>query len=106
MEIINASITPMEKVEILGISALFTPNRVSKATLHLNLFCYELQERQNQTCKVLVICLEAKTDFYGTILTPVPLLMTGTEELEIEANDLVASGQTYTLAQFEMLYNA
>lgn len=105
MEIINASITPMEKVEILGISALFTPNRVSRSTVHLGLFRYELQERPSGSESALVICREAKTEFYGTILTPAPMLMEGMEQLEIEAGDIIPSEQTYTPAQFEALYH-
>lgn len=105
MEIINVNLAPMEKVEVLGISALFTPNKVSRSTLHLNLFCYELQEKRSQTEHTWIICQEISTHFYGTILTPVPMLVEGMEQLEIDANDLVFSNQTYTPAQFEALYH-
>ena len=42
MEIINASITRMEEVEIFGIPALYTSYRVSRQTVHLGLYRYEL----------------------------------------------------------------
>ncbi|MGM9639732.1 MAG: LPD28 domain-containing protein, partial [Faecousia sp.] len=31
----------MEQVFVLGFPALFTPHRVSRATVHLGLCCYE-----------------------------------------------------------------
>ena len=43
MNIINASITKMEEIEIFGIPALYTPYKVSRQTVHLGMNCYELQ---------------------------------------------------------------
>ena len=43
METINASITRMEEVEIFGIPALYTPYKVSRQTVHLGLYQYELR---------------------------------------------------------------
>ena len=37
MDIINANLTRMPQVEILGIPALLTPHRVSRGTIHLAL---------------------------------------------------------------------
>ena len=42
MNIINASTVRMEEVEIFGIPALYTPYKVSRQTVHLGLYCYEL----------------------------------------------------------------
>ena len=43
MDKINASLSRMEQVFVLGFPALFTPHGVSWATVHLGLCCYELQ---------------------------------------------------------------
>ena len=43
MSIINASTTKMEEIEIVGIPALYTPYKVSRQTVHLGMYCYELQ---------------------------------------------------------------
>ena len=43
MKTINAAITPMQEVRLFGEPALFTPERVSRDTVHLGLFPYELE---------------------------------------------------------------
>lgn len=43
MNVINANLTKMPQVTILGIPALLTQEKVSRTTVHLGLYCYELQ---------------------------------------------------------------
>ena len=33
----------MKEIEIFGIPALYTPHKVSRQTIHLGMYCYELQ---------------------------------------------------------------
>ena len=40
---INANTVRMKEVEIFGIPALYTPCQVSRQTVHLGMYCYELQ---------------------------------------------------------------
>lgn len=76
MECINASITPMEEVEIFGIPALYTPYKVSRRTVHLGLYCYELQAgpADGQPHRLMD---RADAGYSGTVLTPVPVEGTG-----------------------------
>ena len=43
MDIINANLTRMPLVSIIGFPALLTRNRVCNQTVHMNLYTYELQ---------------------------------------------------------------
>ena len=56
MNVINASITKMEEIEIFGIPALYTPHKVSCQTVHLGMYCSELQaapEDWGQPCRLM-----------------------------------------------------
>lgn len=105
MECINASITPMEEVEIFGIPALYTPYKVSRRTVHLGLYCYELQAGPADGHPHRLMD-RADVGFFGTVLTPVPVEGTGGEGRAIGPGDFRAGlGEgRYTPAQFEAKY--
>ena len=69
MNKINAAITRMEEVEIFGIPALFTPKRISRDTLHLQLFCYEMQAQLGEV-EPFILTDHAEQEFYGTFAVP------------------------------------
>ena len=105
MEYINASITPMEEVEVFGIPALYTPYKVSRQTVHLGLYCYELQaglEDGRPHC----LMDRADAGFSGTVLTPVPVEGTSGGGRAVGPGDFRAGlGEGhYTPAQFEAKY--
>lgn len=106
MDIINANLTKMPLASVIGFPALITSYRVSKQTVHLNLFVYELQgdfERDDP----IIVTHEAKEDFCSTIITPVPLLMDGMSQLLLSPGDIVmdAESRYYTPAVFEARFN-
>ncbi|RKJ40123.1 hypothetical protein D7X94_09680 [Acutalibacter sp. 1XD8-33] len=105
MTMINAALTPMQEVEIFGYPALFTPNRVSRDTVHM-LFCYEMQVAAKGRPFALVERAKEK-NFFGTVLTPVPV------EIEkgrkpVRPGDFVSDplAASYTPAIFEQKYMA
>lgn len=106
IEKINASRTRMEEVEVFGIPALFTPHRVSRATVHLELFCYEIQAGSTSTGTPFRLMEEVPDSFYGTVITPVPVELPKGGVRTIEPGDY-ASGLnvgSYTPAEFEIKY--
>ena len=71
MTMINAAMTPMREIEIFDCPALFTPNRVSRDTVHM-LFCYEMQVAAKGRPFALVERAEEE-NFFGTVLTLMPM---------------------------------
>lgn len=107
MDIINANLTRMPQVEILGIPALVTPHRVSKGAIHLGLYCYELQSSPEKSGEAMILVEQAADSFfYGTILTLAPLLMQGVQQLELDFRDVLRKDRTayFTPAEFEAQY--
>ena len=91
MNVINASITKMEEIEIFGIPALYTPHKVSRQTVHLGMYCYELQAAPEDWGQPRRLMNEVDEGFYGTVLTPVPVegaegagLVIGPEDFKAE----------------------
>ena len=107
MDIINANLTRMPQVEILGIPALVTPHRVSKGAIHLGLYCYELQGSSEKPGEAMILVEQAADSFfYGTILTITPLLMQGAQQLELDSRDVLGKNHAayFTPAEFEAQY--
>ena len=105
MEIINANITRMEEVEIFGIPALFTSCKVSRQTVHLGLYCYELwtDPADGRPSRLMD---KAEAGFCGTVLTPVPVEGTGGQGRAIGPEDFQTGLREghYTPAEFEEKY--
>lgn len=106
IEKINASRTRMEEVEIFGIPALFTPHRVSRATIHLGIFCYEMQVASIPGKGLFRLTEDAGEAFYATILTPVPVELPEQGWRSIDAGDFITGlGAAFlTPAEFEEKY--
>ena len=103
---INASTVRMEEVEIFGIPALYTPYKVSRQTIHLGLYCYELQAGPEDWSQPHRLMNEADEGFFGTILTPVPVEGTEGNGKPVEPGDFADDLQEgyYTPAEFEDKY--
>ena len=106
MSIINASTTKMEEIEIVGIPALYTPYKVSRQTVHLGMYCYELQAGPEDWGQPRRLMDEAGEGFFGTVLTPVPVEGADGEGLAIGPEDFKAELGIgyYTPAEFEDKY--
>ena len=106
MEIINANLNRMPEVTILGFPALLTPERLSRETVHLNLYQYELQGDLSQPIRSITIMEEVEEYFCGTILTTMPLLVEGVSRLVVDPGDIVLApdSRRYTPAEFERKY--
>ena len=106
MNVINASITKMEEIEIFGIPALYTPHKVSRQTVHLGMYCYELQAAPADWGQPRRLMNEVDEGFYGTVLTPVPVEGAEGEGLAIGPEDFKAELGigNYTPAEFEDKY--
>ena len=105
MNKINAAITRMEEVEIFGIPALFTPKRISRDTLHLQLFCYEMQAQLGEV-EPFILTDHVEQEFYGTVLSLFPIDLTPDGRRPIFFGDFrsdIGEG-SYTPAEFEEKY--
>lgn len=105
MNTINASITPMRVCRIFGVPALFTPYRVSSATVHWGLYQYDLQALLNNPSEVFVLADHAEDFFYGTILTA--------QEIDLPRRSRIVPDGAFTMetrycrpAEFEQEYGA
>lgn len=105
MTIINAAMTRMEEIEIFGMPALFTPYKVSRMTVHLGMYCYEIQAAIGQPTQPFALMDSADTGFYGTVLTPLPVeLPEGKRVIEPGDFFMDTGAGYYTPAEFEEKY--
>ncbi len=104
MTTINAAITAMEEIKLFGTPALFTPHRVSRWTVHGELYCYELRVTSNRRNDTPFYLTEhAGEELYGTVLTPIPMDLSQSGNRPIFPGELITDlglGR-YTPAQFE-----
>ena len=95
----------MRVCRIFGIPALFTPYRVSSATVHWGLYQYDLQALLNNPSEVFVLADHAEDFFYGTILTA--------QEIALPRRSRIVPDGAFTMetrycrpAEFEQEYGA
>ena len=55
MKKINANLHRLPQVTVLGIPALITPHKVSRDTVHLGLFCYDLKGEESSLAYPLIM---------------------------------------------------
>ena len=103
---INANTVRMKEVEIFGIPALYTPCQVSRQTVHLGLYCYELQAESQDHGWPRSLVHRAEKGFLGTVLTFVPMIKAENESKPVYQGDFVDDLQEgyYTPAEFEDKY--
>ena len=102
MDIINANMTRMPLVSIIGFPALLTRNKVSKQTIHMNLYVYELQGDFESEAPI-ILSEQVQDNFCATVITPVPLLLDGVSRLILSPGDIAGDTDTryYTPTEFE-----
>ncbi len=107
MKVINANLTKMPQVTILGMPALMTQDKVSRATVHLGLYCYELQGDLRNPKQLIALMDQVEEGFCGTLLTPTPMLPQGIPVLLLLPGDITVdeNAQYFTPAQFEAQFN-
>lgn len=106
MSEINANLTRMPEVSVLGFPALFSPYKINQSTVHLGLYQYELQGDFSKPKKPIIVTKDAKEEFCGTLLSFAPLLLQGAERLILDVGDIVVpeKHRYYAPAEFEQKY--
>ena len=108
MNRINANLHRMPHVTVLGIPALITPHKVSRATVHLGIYCYDLKSKSGALEYPMIIAEEVPDEeCIGTLLTLAPMLMERVHQLILLPGDIeeVEGSQKYTPAEFERKFN-
>lgn len=107
MKKINANLYRMTQVTVLGIPALITPHKISRDTIHLGLFCYELKGEGNALAYPMIIADEVPDEeCVGSLITVAPMLMERVHQLKLLPGDIMESDDTslYTPAEFERMF--
>ena len=102
----NSSQERMRAIEIFGIPALFSPNRIYMEDVYPGLHRYELMSSPTFPDSPRHLTADAGEKFLGTVLSPVLIHLTPDGQREIEPGDLfldIEAGE-YTPAEFEEKY--
>ena len=107
MDKINANLTRMPQVQLIGIPVLMTSERIDRSTIHWNLYCYELERTTDIPEYPLRLVKEAGDNFSGSIISAMPLLLQGVPTLPIQFSDIQTepNGRLWTPAEYEDLYS-
>ena len=103
---IDAKTAKFEEVEILGIPALFTTERVSRATVPAGMYAYDLQTDETDWTQPCVLARHILVEHYGTVLTAAPIDLPPNGYLDLRAGDFVFGGgaDMLTPREFEQKY--
>lgn len=103
MKTINANLTRMPQVSVLGFPALLSPHKISRSTVHFGLYQYELQGNLNHPGQPILLMNEVEENFCGTLLTTTPMLIEGVSLLILDSGDIVIppNGDILTPAEFD-----
>ena len=96
----------MREIEIFGIPALFSPNRIKEKDVYPGLHHYEIISGPVFPDSPRHLTADAGEKFLGTVLSPVKIHLTSDGQREIEPGDLfldIEAGE-YTPAEFEEKY--
>lgn len=95
-----------EEVEVLGIPALFTTQRVSRATVPAGMYAYDLQTDENDWTQPCMLARHIMVEHFGTVLTAVPIDLPPNGYLHLVAGDFIwgDSSERYTAREFERKY--
>ena len=107
MKKINANLHRLPYVTVLGIPALITPHKVSRDTIHLGLFCYELKGVNKSMEYPMIIADEVPDEeCVGSLICVAPMLMENIYQLILRPGDIQESSDSfkYTPAEFERMY--
>lgn len=96
----------MREIEIFGIPALFSPDRIDTEDVYPGLHRYEIMSSPAFPDSPRHLTADAGEKFLGTILSPVLIHLAADGQREIEPGDLfldIKAG-SYTPAEFEEKY--
>ncbi len=101
----NTNMERMREIEVFGVPALFTNNRIAHDAVYPGMFRYELQADREIPSSPRYLSDTAPSGFLGTILTPVAITIVDNQR-EIEPGDLFldTGAGHYTPAEFEEKY--
>lgn len=87
MEKNNTPSERMREIEVFGVPALFTEERIAHDAVYPGMFCYELRSDDEILDSPRYLADKATVGFLGTVLTPVPIPMSNGQR-GIEPGDL------------------
>ncbi len=95
-----------EEVEILGIPALFTTLRVSRATVPAGMYAYDMQTDEEDWSQPCLLAKHIMVEHYGTVLTASPIDLPPSGYLDLKPGDLVqgSGAELLTVREFEQKY--
>ena len=102
----NTNPNRMREIEIFGIPALFSPDRIATEDVYPGLHHYELMSSPTFPDSPRHLTTDAGEKFLGTVLSLVKIHLTADGQREIEPGDLfldIEAG-SYTPAEFEEKY--
>ena len=102
----NTNQERMREIEIFGIPALFSPDRIAVEDVYSGLYRYEFMSSPTFPDSPRHLTADAGEKFLGTVLSPVKIYLTADGQREIEPGDLfldIEAGD-YTPAEFEEKY--
>ncbi len=97
---------PMREIEIYGIPALYTTQRIAPEDVYPGMMRYELQAEDENPDGLRKVTQSAETGFLGTVLTAFPLELDEDGTCTLSRRDLYIDTKAdfYTPAQFEEKY--
>lgn len=92
-----------EAVEILGIPALFTTQRVDRSTVPKGMYAYDMQTSVQDWGQPCLIARHITVEHFGTVLTASPIPIPSRGYLDLSAGDFAEQSlaEGMTLADFE-----
>ena len=96
----------MKEIEVFGVPALFTTNRITDEAVYPGMYRYELIAENESADYPKGLSLDAGSRFLGTVLTPVPIQLMRQGRRDFGPVDLFldTGNRTYTPAEFEEKY--
>ena len=90
-------------VEILGIPALFTTQRVDRSTVPKGMYAYDMQTSAQDWSQPCLIARHITVEHFGTVLTASPISLPPCGYLDLSSGDFAeqSNAARMTLADFE-----
>lgn len=100
---IDATTEHFEAVEILGIPALFTTLRVSRATVPKGMYAYDMQTDEDDWLQPGLLARHITVEHFGTVLTASPIDLPESGCRALNPGDFTQGGgaEQLTVAEFE-----
>ena len=98
----NALYAHFEEVTVTDIPALFTPERIDRATVPTGMFQYEIRHADEDWGNPCQLAKGVMVNFYGTILTSNPIQLGADGKLDFEPSQFMYedSSEAVTIPQY------